>query len=79
MKLMHASALIELLSALDDDALADLGLSKEDIEALDDVWENSHDYYEHVVGRPHPLAAPTPQDDAEMAIVVVIPVDRVVN
>jgi hypothetical protein len=71
LKLVHADALIELLSALTNDDLTNLGMTPDQVEALHDVWEASCDHYETTVGRPHPLSEPTDADDRDMPSVEV--------
>jgi hypothetical protein len=68
----HADALIELLSVVDGDLVLRLGLTAAQAEALEEVFETSCEFYETTVGRPHPLANPSPQDDAETPDVIVI-------
>lgn len=69
LKLAHADALIELLSALTNDDLLELGLTPDQAEALHDVWEVACDHYETTVGRPHPLSEPTSDDDCDMPVI----------
>lgn len=64
--LLHVDALIELLSAVDNRDLITLGLGDTEIARLEEVYEIAHDTYEATVGRPHPLASPSRQDDAEV-------------
>lgn len=71
MSLQHADALIELLSVLTNDDLARLGMTGDQIELLHDLWEISCEEYEKISGRPHPLSAPTDQDDDDMPEVYV--------
>jgi hypothetical protein len=63
--LKHAEALIELLSAVDGETALELGFDASVCEALEDVFEASCDYYEQVIGQPHPLSQPQPADDAD--------------
>lgn len=78
-KLMHADALIELLSAMTNNDLADLGLTPDQVSAMHEVWETSCDFYEDTVGRPHPLASPTHEDDLDMPVLFVHSTNGSVN
>lgn len=72
MKLKHTTALIELLSMLNDTVMADLGLTETEIESLDEVFDFACEHYESVVGLKHPLEGLGGEITADMPTIFVL-------
>jgi hypothetical protein len=72
LKLRHTDALIELLSVIDESVLITLGMTEQEIDALDDVFDMACGHHENVVGLAHPLEEPSEDDDKYMPVVVVV-------
>ncbi|MDB5317101.1 MAG: hypothetical protein JWO24_2945 [Rhodospirillales bacterium] len=72
LKLRHTDALIELLSVIDESVLIALGMTEQEIDALDDVFDMACGHHENVVGLAHPLEEPIEELDGFAPAVVVV-------